>query len=178
MMSRRFGESAQGARLVLSFLVSLSTGAYTVSPWVALSYLAWLVIPPVGMLVGLLISSKDGRSGLMSIELWLMIVASFGMLIGMIKELREMRKSAVICAPGRWIRAVTECLFARQTFEGVFAPLLADQAKEWSDAIVQGRPWKACWIRLRYAYLFARHFVLQSPLSMLKVVLEVWRALH
>lgn len=85
------------------------------------------------------------------------------------------RPNHIIRCPGKTARDISEFLFSKKTFKGVFEPLLADQASEWSEAIADHRIWKARWVRVRYAYTFAAHLLAQAPLSLAKVIIETWK---
>ena len=83
-------------------------------------------------------------------------------------------KRGIIRPPNPWMRGVAEFLFAKKTFQGVFEPLMADQAYEWSEAVIEGREGKARWISIKYAVWFGLHSLAQG-LSALKILVETWR---
>jgi len=77
--------------------------------------------------------------------------------------------------PNGWMRVAAEFIFTKKTVRGVFEPLIADQAYEWSEAVAEGRVWKVRWLTIKYAALFGVGALAQA-LSALKVIAAVWKS--
>lgn len=70
-----------------------------------------------------------------------------------------------------------EFAFSKKTFEGVFEPLVAEQAFEWMEVVADNRVWKLQWLRVKHPIDFALHILAQWPLSALKTIMTVWKFL-
>lgn len=63
--------------------------------------------------------------------------------------------SKVALPPGYWLRRLAEPIFHSQTYERVFAPLIADLEHEHAEALSKGQTWRARWIVVRSYVDFA-----------------------
>lgn len=64
------------------------------------------------------------------------------------------REPAEGAGPGGWMFAIADFFCTRGKMEGVVKPLLADLRCEYTEAVREGRTWKARWIRVSYVWHF------------------------
>jgi hypothetical protein len=86
------------------------------------------------------------------------------------------RRGKIVRPPGMRLNAIAEFLFAKNTYERVFQPTIADLQREYLDALAQDRLWKARWIWLRGHYSFWVAFLCQLPISWMRLVFDLWKA--
>lgn len=83
----------------------------------------------------------------------------------------------VQAAPGSRLRSFAEFFFPRQTFQQVLEPTLRDMFDEYCNALNAHRPWKARWVRIRGYGSFWSAVIAQMPISTMKTVYRIWKAI-
>jgi hypothetical protein len=79
--------------------------------------------------------------------------------------------------PGGKLRKWAEFFFSRNVYEQVFEPTLRDLFDEYCDALNSHRPRKARWVRIRGYWSFWTAVVAQTPISIVKKVYQIWKAI-
>jgi hypothetical protein len=97
-----------------------------------------------------------------------------------IKRLLPHRSSDTIRiqrAPGFRLRRFAEFLFTRRTFELVLEPVLRDLLDEYYEALGADALWKSRWVCVRGYWSFWSAVFAQTPISLVKKVYQVWKAI-
>jgi hypothetical protein len=89
---------------------------------------------------------------------------------------RKLRGLQIQYPPGWRLRGVAEACFSRKTFALVFEPPLSDMLKEYTEALSAKRHFQARMALVRGYWAFWSAFIAQLPVSLLKVVYEIWKA--
>lgn len=84
--------------------------------------------------------------------------------------------AAVTGAPGGRLRRLAELCFSKKVCGVVFYPILSDLQLEYVDALANSDPLKARFVLARGYGAFWLAFVAQLPVSLAKVVVELWIA--
>jgi hypothetical protein len=79
-------------------------------------------------------------------------------------------------APGWGLRRFAETCFSQKTFTEVLEPILSGLQKEHFEALAAGRPWKACMVLVRGYFSFWSTVVAQLPLSLARLIYEIWKS--
>lgn len=79
--------------------------------------------------------------------------------------------------PGFGLRVFANFLCSRKTFELVLEPTLRDLYDEYCQALLERRPWKARWVRIRGYLSFWSAVFAQAPISVIKMVYQIWKAI-
>lgn len=79
--------------------------------------------------------------------------------------------------PGSRLRVFAEFIFSRRTYEQTFEPTLRDLLDEYLQALNERKPWKARWVRLRGYWSFWSAFIAQIPITALKTIYQIWKAI-
>ncbi len=74
------------------------------------------------------------------------------------------------------LHTISETLFSKRTYLHVFQPILQDLEAEHLEALAEDRPWKARWVVIRGHWSFWSAFVAQLPFSLIKRIVELWKA--
>lgn len=82
-----------------------------------------------------------------------------------------------IQAPPSWqLRKLAMFLFSPKVYQLVLEPPLRDLYDEYCQALREGSPWKAGWVRVRGYCSFWLVVLAQLPISLTKVLHQLWRA--
>ncbi|MBP7779478.1 MAG: hypothetical protein KA371_20360 [Acidobacteria bacterium] len=79
--------------------------------------------------------------------------------------------------PGLRLNRFAQWVFSAKTYEQVLQSAIADLQLQYFDALREGRPVKAEWVRLRGYLRFWSHVAAQLPVSMVKVAVRLWYTL-
>jgi len=94
------------------------------------------------------------------------------------EKTRERREAKLIQgAPGYRLRALAEFFFSPKVYQEIFEPTLRDLYDEYCEALNAGRPKKAAWVRVRGYWSFWSAFIAQLPISTVKIVYRIWKAI-
>jgi hypothetical protein len=93
---------------------------------------------------------------------------------GLAARNRSRRAVAVRPAPGHLLLRAAEFLASERTFSLVFEPVVTDLRREYADALRQGRPRKAMWVRFRRTADFFSHVGAQLPVGLGRLVMRLW----
>ena len=85
--------------------------------------------------------------------------------------------SRIARPPGVHLRAFADAVFSTKTRRLVFEPTLRDLYDEYCEALKEGRVWKARWTRARGYGSFWSAVLAQLPVSLLKKLLDIWKAI-
>ncbi len=88
--------------------------------------------------------------------------------------LRAKRGGKVYSAPGWRLDHLAKTIYSLKTYEEVFEPTLVDLKMEYPRALIEGL-WKARWVRIRGYWSFWSAVVAQLPLSIMKIIYEIWK---
>ena len=80
-------------------------------------------------------------------------------------------------APGWHLRIFAEFLFSAKTYGQIFEPTLRDLFDEYCEALAAHRLWKARWVRIRGYWSFWATVLAQTPISVVKKIYQIWRAI-
>ena len=78
--------------------------------------------------------------------------------------------------PGARLGAFARFWFSRKTYAMVVEPTLRDLQDEYSEALAEGQPPKARWVRCRGTLAFWSAVVNQLPVSLLRLLYRLWKA--
>jgi hypothetical protein len=78
-------------------------------------------------------------------------------------------------SPGWCLHRLAALAFSRQTFETVIEPTLSDMQTEFFEALHEKRPLKARWVQCRGYWNFWCTVAGQLPISMMKLLVTLWR---
>lgn len=101
-----------------------------------------------------------------------LFVISFGR-----HTIERARISRLRGVPGGELRKWAEFFFSRNVYEKIFEPTLHDLFCEYCEALNLHRPWKARWVRIRGYWSFWSAVVAQTPISIVKRVYQIWKAI-
>lgn len=76
--------------------------------------------------------------------------------------------------PGSTLNGFARWLFSPRTYDHVLQPVLADLQAEYFEALREGRPYKAKWVRARGYCRFWSHVGAQLPVSVLRAAVKLW----
>lgn len=99
------------------------------------------------------------------------------------KRLRKLRKELrrlsprIHTPPGSHLARFADFIFSKRVYETVFVPVLRDIFDEYCEALNRGRLWKAKWVCLRGHWSFWSAVLAQAPVSAVKLVYKIWRAI-
>ena len=79
--------------------------------------------------------------------------------------------------PGIRLRVLAEFTFSAKTYLEIFVPVLRDLTDEYCQALKTERPWKARWVLLRGYWSFWSAVAAQMPISIIKKVCQIWKAI-
>lgn len=79
-------------------------------------------------------------------------------------------------SPGRGLRRTAQLFFSKKVYACVFEPILSDLEVEYFEALTEGDRVKARFVVARGYGAFWLGFLLQLPISLAKVVVELWIA--
>ncbi len=86
------------------------------------------------------------------------------------------RRRRIHRPPGFKLQAFADFFFSRKTYEIVLEPVLRDLQDEHIEALAEDQLWKARWVRIRGTWSFWAAALAQTPLSVVKWVLKLWKA--
>jgi hypothetical protein len=89
---------------------------------------------------------------------------------------RESGLVAPIRSPGDSLRRLAQLCFSKKTCSRVFEPTLSDLWTEYIEALGANDLWRARLVLLRGYGSFWATFAAQLPVSVLRVVVELWKA--
>jgi hypothetical protein len=78
-------------------------------------------------------------------------------------------------SPGWCLHRLAAIAFSRETFETVIEPTLSDMQTEFFEALHEKRPLKARWVQCRGYWNFWCTVAGQLPISMIKLLVTLWR---
>jgi len=78
--------------------------------------------------------------------------------------------------PGERLGAFARFCFSRKTYAIVVEPALRDLQDEYLEALAEGQPLKARWVRCRDTLAFWSALVNQVPISLLRLLYRLWKA--
>ena len=76
--------------------------------------------------------------------------------------------------PGQRALSQAEFLYSKKTYQEVFVQLIIDVREEHAEALVQGRQWRARWIRTRGLGAYGCAVFHHGGGTVLKLALQVW----
>lgn len=79
-------------------------------------------------------------------------------------------------APGTTQDHIARFLFSRKTYETVLKPAIAEMQHEYFEALSRGEQHRARWIKWRGITCFWGTMVMQMPVSLTRVVVNLWKA--
>jgi len=82
----------------------------------------------------------------------------------------------VKAAPGWGLRRFAQLAFSTRTFKLVIEPCLSDLEVEYLDALANAQVWRARFVLARGYYSFWSAAFLQIPMSLLRLIVAMWRA--
>lgn len=88
---------------------------------------------------------------------------------------REVAAGRITLPPGAFLLAVAEFLFSSRSLDDVLRPTIADMRREYNDALVSSRLWKARWVRVRGTWAFLSAAILIVVGSVGSIFVRVWR---
>lgn len=77
--------------------------------------------------------------------------------------------------PGHFLRMFGEFFYSKKTFAEILEPTIADLREEYNDALIEGREWKARWVRVRGYWSFVSAAGLTSTVGLGKKLVKLWR---
>ncbi len=80
-------------------------------------------------------------------------------------------------SPGFKLLSAAEFLFSAKTYSEVLEPTLRDLRLEHIEALAAGRIGKARWVKLRGYFSFWSAIIALTPVSLLKRLTELWKAI-
>lgn len=92
------------------------------------------------------------------------------------RVLRPRTPSRIKIAPGHRVLHIVTFVYSRQTVARVFAPAIHDMQHEHIEALAAGQLWNARWVLLRGYLSVGSAMVAQAPLSLMKLLFELWKA--
>lgn len=92
-------------------------------------------------------------------------------------ELRLTVRLRTISVPPGWkLLRFVNWIYSATTVSRVFRPPILDMQHEHIEALATGQLWKARWVLLRGYWSVCSAMVAQAPLSLLKQLIELWKA--
>lgn len=85
------------------------------------------------------------------------------------------RSGRISKAPGHYLLRIAEFAFSKKTFTEVFEPTIRDLRDEYNEALLEGRSWKARWVRSRGYWSFLNAAGLTSIVGVGKNVVKLWK---
>lgn len=79
-------------------------------------------------------------------------------------------------APGWTLLRLVSWICSPKTVKRVFLPAIRDMQYEHTEALAEGRLWKAQWVLVRGYCSVWSALVAQAPLSLAKRLYDLWRA--
>ncbi|ANM29128.1 hypothetical protein ABI59_05230 [Acidobacteria bacterium Mor1] len=86
------------------------------------------------------------------------------------------RKKVILAVPGSALLRFACCLFSKGTFDKILEPAILDMRHEHFEALHEGKKWKARFTLLRGYWSFWSAVVAQLPISVVKLVVQLWKA--
>jgi hypothetical protein len=90
---------------------------------------------------------------------------------------RSFDRAPIKAPPGWRLRDWAETVFSRKTYTTILEPILRDLLDDYCKALKEGRPSKARFVCLRGYWSFWAAVLAQLPISALKVVFQIWKAI-
>jgi hypothetical protein len=85
------------------------------------------------------------------------------------------RGRAIARAPGWRLNAFAKFVFPKKIYERVLQPTLADLESEYAEALAEGDVLKAKWVKVRGIYSFWAAALLQLPVSLVRLIVTIWK---
>jgi hypothetical protein len=106
-----------------------------------------------------------------------LLVLAAAMFFAIQKQLPSLPKEAFIApAPGFRLRRLAQLWFSKKVYTFVFEPVLSDLQHEYVEALAEHDRWKSHFALARGYWAFWLAVVAQLPVSLLRVVVELWKA--
>jgi hypothetical protein len=90
------------------------------------------------------------------------------------REIVSGRRNKIHRPPGARLDSFASSVFSKRTYATVLKPCLGDMLAEYLEALHEGKPNKARWIRVRGTAAFWGTVVLQMPVSATKLIKRIW----
>ncbi len=90
---------------------------------------------------------------------------------------RESLKKRNLYLPGFKLLAIAKALFSDKTTSTILEPIISDLQHEYLEALAECRVWKAYYVRARWYWSFWSAVAAQTPLSAVRLLSALWRAL-
>jgi len=88
---------------------------------------------------------------------------------------RSIRSKRIARPPGATLLSLADFVFSKKTRDAVFAPTIGDLRDEYNEALDQGRRYKARWVRIRGCASFWNAFFLQECVSVVRLVVKIFK---
>ena len=92
-------------------------------------------------------------------------------------EREQERQRRIHYPPGSRLLGLADFIFSGKTFSVVFEPIVTDLRDEYIEAYGHERLWKARWVQIRGYWSFWSAVFAQVPLSLLKRLIDIWKAM-
>jgi len=136
--------------------------------------LAEIVIPSVPRLPWMTIALKSFGYGVAFVGMATFGIAAEGVLAHLLVR-RFSSRRGLSSSPGWCLHRMARWVFSSRTVAEVLEPVLSDMQVDFTEALAEGRPHKARWVRLRGYLYFWSHVVLQIPVDITRIVVMLWR---
>lgn len=112
-----------------------------------------------------------------SLSVWLGFYLGMAGTALMVGSRYSVRWSAVYKPPGARLDRIARFVFSKRSYREVFGPCIADLQYEYFEALQARSRWKARWEILRGYCAFTAAVVAHLPLSLIRMVVTLWKAI-
>lgn len=93
------------------------------------------------------------------------------------KVVTSQRHRGTISLPPGWrLLRAAQWIYSNKTVEQVFLPTIRDMQHEHIEALGHGQQWKGRWVLVRGYWSLWSAALAQAPFSLLKRIVELWKA--